>query len=175
MNHRPDDLKALFQRLQERNVEREVEINRHFGTATADALRQRIHPVQNPMRGVPTLERGVFKSLTPMLRARFEYAGSWINATPGHTWLSTSEMEQIWDNTELLEQIGLRQADWANSPPASAPGNQVSVFSLNSQQCEEVYLLWDEALSCEPSVVSYISNYEEQFRNLADFVLFCTQ
>ena len=46
-------------------------------------------------KGVPTLESGVYRKASPMLKVRYELFGKWLNATHGD-WLDTEEMESFW-------------------------------------------------------------------------------
>ena len=46
-------------------------------------------------KGVPTLESGVYRKDSPMLKVRYELFGKWLNATHGD-WLDTEEMESFW-------------------------------------------------------------------------------
>ena len=41
-------------------------------------------------KGVPTLEKGVYRNVSPMLKIRYGAFGKWINATHGD-WLDTKE------------------------------------------------------------------------------------
>jgi len=166
---------ALLEALRESNTRRNLQVRKNYEEAVANKLSQVINPPEFSTDRIPTLERGIYQNSTPMLNARFAYAGSWVNAYLAHTWLGIREMEQVWDDVEVLEQIRIRRENWEESPPASAPLNRISLFGIYREQCEEIYLLWDIEDSVEPRVYSYAGNYEEQFTSLADFVLYCAR
>lgn len=55
-------------------------------------------------KGVPTLEKGVYRNVSPMLKIRYGAFGKWINATHGD-WLDTKEMESPWNEDEKDERL----------------------------------------------------------------------
>mgnify|MGYP003364115384 CR=1 FL=1 len=46
---------------------------------------------------IPTLEKDVYRSATPMLKERFAKIGSWLDSTYGD-WLDIDEMKSFWNN-----------------------------------------------------------------------------
>ena len=91
------DLETMF-RLLER-VKATYESNDFDGL-----LVQEVHEPEPFERGIPTLKREVYRKPTPMLKARFQFAGTWTNAGAGHTWLSVSDMEAAWNDKKILEK-----------------------------------------------------------------------
>ena len=53
---------------------------------------------------MPTLEKGVYRNVSPMLKIRYGAFGKWINATHGD-WLDTKEMESPWNEDEKDERL----------------------------------------------------------------------
>ncbi len=175
MNIDASKMPELLEALKEYNIRRDRQTREDHGNEIADELSQAIqHPCCFEGR-IPTLEHGIYRSSTPMLTARFEYAGSWVNAYLGQTFLGIPEMEQVWENAEIIKKIQDRQIYWDKSAPSLVPWERLSLFGLEYKQSEEIYLLWDCDDSIEPCVYSYAGNYEERFPNLADFILYCSR
>jgi hypothetical protein len=122
------------------------------------------------MTDVPSLMKEVFCPISPMLKIRFQYAGRWDNAVLGNTLLGLSDMKHVWDDSHALEQVQIRKDNWETSPPANFPLSQISLLGINARECEEIYLVWEDA--AEPRVVSYAGNYEYNFTSVADCLLF---
>jgi hypothetical protein len=121
---------------------------------------------------VSTLQRGHYRKITPYLRARFEYAGSWKEADAGNKWLGLKQMEAALQDPSVLEQIRARPEIWTESPLVQMPSSRISLFGLYPEQYEEIYLIWplDDDDGSEPEILSYAGNYEYQFSNFAEYL-----
>ena len=70
--------------------------------------------------GVPTLEKGVYRKASPMLKYRYELFGKWLNATHGD-WLDTKEMESLLNTgvdderlAGIIRNIKASMCNWEN-------------------------------------------------------------
>lgn len=155
---------------QKLNEWRLFEVAQKFGNQMP-VLEQIVEPPESASTlMVPTLERKCVRSTSPMLKARFEYAGSWREADAGHEWLSLQGMEEAVQDPKVLEQIKTRVDHWVDSPLLKLPASRVSLFGLYREQCEEIYLIWPLGDGGEPEILSYVGNFEERFSNFADYL-----
>lgn len=150
-----------------------MKIAKMIGEDIADVKKQIVMP-PNPLDelGVPTLHPDYYRPLTPMLRARFEYASEWRNAYAGHDWLSIQQMKDATKDGKLLDKVKSCAEMWSSSPPARFAMSQISLFGIYFDQGEETYLVWPTTDGAEPHVVSYAGNYEREFNNLKDYLSF---
>lgn len=121
---------------------------------------------------IPTLQPGHYRKITPYLKARFEYAGSWKEADGGNEWLGLGQMDAVLQEPKVLEQIRSRPELWTESPLVQMPASRISLFGLYPEQYEEIYLIWplDDAEDGEPEILSYAGNYERQFSDFAQYL-----
>jgi hypothetical protein len=133
-------------------------------------MRYRLDPPSEQLaERVPTLARDSYKPITPMLRARFEFAGCWVLPESGKTWLTIEEMESIWNSSRILSQIEIRKQNWTDSIVARFPTNQLSLFGLDLPDYNETYLHWTET-SLEPEVHSYYGAEENVYSDFREFL-----
>jgi hypothetical protein len=137
-----------------------------FGGLLVQEVRQP-EPFEN---GIPTLKSGVYRQPTPLIEARFKFAGTWTNAGAGHTWLSVSDMETAWADNKILEQLYIRQKYWDASAPAKFEWDRLSLFGVEIDQYEETYLVWAEDESTEPEVYVYSGHQEDRYENLQAYL-----
>ena len=78
-------------------------------------------------KGVPTLESGVYRKASPMLKVRYELFGKWLNATHGD-WLDTEEMESFWSEGADDERL----AGIVRNAPTCAPCAAVCAWTCGS-------------------------------------------
>ena len=141
-------------------------------TETDPDIVQAISPPQAFDKGVPTLARGKYQAVTPMLAVRFEFAGTWANAFPGERWLGISDMRKVWRDKAIREQIDQRREYWEGCAPATYPRSRLSLFSVSEGPDEEseVYLVWPEEPGAEPSVAWYIGGSGQDYPHLAAYL-----
>jgi hypothetical protein len=133
-------------------------------------LAQAVATSEPVRKGVPTLERGVYGELTPMLEARFKYAGAWTNAALSHTWLGIRQMEEARTDKAILNQIMVRKKNWPGSAPEKFPKSRLSLFGIDREEYEETYLVWEDDLTKEPAVYVYPGHEERIFPHLDDYI-----
>lgn len=133
------------------------------------------HPEPLSQEGIPTLMKGVYKKLSPMLSARFSLYGRWENATHGH-WLSLKDIEALWEDPiqdELIDSIKFQSEclrdDWSNSAYGLFKDGRISLFAGSDIGNESIFLLWvdDEV---EPEFWVYDANGESRYRNLDEYL-----
>ncbi|MBI1923707.1 hypothetical protein HYR99_05600 [Candidatus Poribacteria bacterium] len=135
-------------------------------------LAQEIRAPEPFLRSIPTLKKGAYRQPTPQVSARFQFAGRWINAGVGHTWLSVPDMEAAWEDKKILEQIRICQKYWQASAPQRFEWNRLSLFGIETEQYEETYLVWSEDESKEPEIYLYSGHEENRFKDLQDYLEF---
>ncbi|HSI62938.1 MAG TPA: hypothetical protein VLE43_07455 [Candidatus Saccharimonadia bacterium] len=116
---------------------------------------------------VPTLDPDFSRPITPMLAARFEFASGWESGTYGHSWLSIAEMRELWTDREKMAAVDVRKEHWDDSPPATCPWKQLSLFAADYLGGEEIYLVWPNEFEVEPSVVAYFLDTRHEFADLS--------
>ena len=128
----------------------------------------RMTPPPNEMPSViPTLDVSVSIKITPQILDRFITVDRWENAFCGQTLLGIKDLQASPVNATVAELFESRISCWPNSPVAKASKKNISLFSVNSDQSEEVYFIWGGR---EPIVVSYIGNFEKTYRNLLELL-----
>ncbi len=156
---------------QEINKKRLIEVHRMFGDSSSQQISQLILPPKPLSQlGVATLQPNHYKPLSPMLKARFEYAGSWKEADAGHEWLDLTQIEECLRDQRVLKQIRERMQVWNESPIAKLPLSRISLFGIYGDQSEEIYLIWPEKNGTEPKVLSYAGNFEAEFTNFGHYL-----
>jgi hypothetical protein len=172
MKTHPDQIIHLLDGLKNANVKRylawraESDGDKQY----VKKLQQEIHPAESIVPKIFSLEKGIYHPVSPLLKIRFDYAGRWINAVYRNSFFSQQELNNIVDDSRIIEQVKMRQENWENSPPATLPWSQISLFGANLLDYEEIYLVWNGQE--EPSVMSYVSNCEYLFDDLGEFLLF---
>jgi len=118
---------------------------------------------------ISTLEKGMYRKLSPMLKERYNYAGKWIDATAGITWLSLEEINNFHDNVLLQRQVDTRINNWKDTIFDKFNRGQISLFGVWADEYHEIYLVWVDD-SVEPVVYEFRSYYEKIFENLDSYI-----
>jgi hypothetical protein len=122
-----------------------------------------------PGRQVPTLEEGVGHPLSPMLAARFRFAGTVRDAT--EKWLGLAEMETVPTNKKLMKHFKSHQQNWTGSAPAVIPKDRLSLYAFDiGAEENQTYLVWPERSGGEPQVWRYHGQSERRFKDLDQFL-----
>lgn len=125
---------------------------------------------------IPTLKKGFYRDVSPMLKDRFRMFGSWVEATHGD-WLSVEEMEMIWDSdlivNERLWSIKNNQMaackNWDNDASSLFKSERLSLFAGSEFTYERIYLLWLDSEK-EPELWVYDCNGESRYKNLESYL-----
>ncbi len=134
-------------------------------------LAQRVHAAEPAAARIPTLD-GKTRPMSPMLRARFAFAGRWENAVLGQTWLSTTEMGRALTTRQYKEEIALRRENWTSSPVAKLTLDRLSLFAADVDDQDATYLVWVAAResAAEPKVIQFAGGSESTYKDLAAYL-----
>ena len=132
-----------------------------------DACRN-VSPPDPVPRGIPVLAPGEYRPLSLMLADRFAFAGLWRSAILGLDLLGIGEMERIWTNAGLQDQIGIREEFWETSPPALGDPTAVTLLAVEVDDQSEIYAHWTGGE--EPEIVCYFGNSDHYFKNFREFL-----
>ena len=120
-------------------------------------------------KGIPTLAQGIYRPPTPMVAARYAFAGRWMEGEIA--WLGVADMEAALSNEELLEDIESKRQHWTGSAPALFPPDRLTLFGTVEEQWEDQwYLVWPERDGKEPAVWVYSGQSEHKHENLAKYL-----
>lgn len=126
-------------------------------------------------KGVPTLENGVYRKPSPMLKERFEAFGKCINATHGD-WLDTDEMEVFWKEhiadgrlAGISESVKASMENWQDHAASLFARNRVSVFAASDNSYEMICLVWFDSTD-EPELWVYDCNGVSRYKDLASYL-----
>ena len=116
---------------------------------------------------LPTFDKSKSRKLTPMLKARFEYASTIKSGQD--IWLDPNQMALSMADDELnLYHTSLRE-HWENSAPMRFKDKDLTLFGI-TDGCPEyrVYLVWKNE-GKEPELWSYMGMEVLEFKNLEKF------
>jgi hypothetical protein len=133
---------------------------------TRDMLAQKIEPPEPTPKKIPTLDGGG-RRVTPMLAARFAFAGRWRNAILGQTWLSASDMSRVQQRRPWRQEVELRRENYTSSPVSKLPLDRLSLFAIGKEG-DATYLIWDR--TGEPSLRQFSGSSEDRFSNLVAYL-----
>lgn len=120
-------------------------------------------------KGIPTLAKGVYRRPTPMIAARFEYAGRWIE--PGLEWLSVADMEHAVADRTVQSSIESHRRHWVGSAPAVVPPERLTLYGIMGEAKEDqTYLVWQEDDSLEPEVWDYSGHNQNIHENIEKYI-----
>ncbi len=131
---------------------------------------QVLHPATPLLEAqILTLDEKSSISLSPMLRARFEFAGRWENANLCQTWLSLENIAEWFADTNLVEAMRLRRENWDHVPPANVASDKCAIYGFDMEEVEETYLVWRDTRQ-EPEVWRFVGADYKCFRDLERFL-----
>jgi hypothetical protein len=131
-------------------------------------------PAAQLSQGIPTLEKGVARDVSPQLRERYVACGRWLHATHGH-WLGLDDMRALWDAPAdpLVQAIKLQaeslRDNWANHAYALFRPARLSLFAGSDLGNESIFLLWLD-FEDEPEVWVYDANGESRYKDLGAYL-----
>ncbi|MBN8820893.1 MAG: hypothetical protein J0I82_02635 [Spirosoma sp.] len=102
---------------------------------------------------VPTLLRGHYEVISPMLYERYKMFGTWLCAPYGD-WLSLEDMEGLWiDWSEVKPEnsyvysLKVNSEVWDNDVIRLFRPERISAFAINTESYERVYLMWFDSIA----------------------------
>ena len=116
---------------------------------------------------LPTFDKSKSRKLTPMLKARFEYASTIKFGQD--TWLDPNQMALSMADDELnIYHTSLRE-HWEKSAPMRFKDKCLTLFGITDGLPENrVYLVW-KTEGEEPEVWEYFGFDENKYKNLEKF------
>lgn len=123
-------------------------------------------PEETPRR-VPTLD-GAGRPVTPMLRARFAFAGRWKNALQAQTWLSAADMGRVAKTRAWRTEVELRRENWPQSSVSKLPVARLSLFAVDTDDGDATYLVW--GTGDEPKVIEFSGGSETVHRDFQAYL-----
>jgi hypothetical protein len=134
----------------------------------AEEMKLELSPSPRRLTRVPTFEVGVFRKLTPMLQARFEYAGRIQHGLD--VWLSLRQISTWVRKREVREHHRARRTHWIDSPPNVYPDSRLSLFGVTDGVPQNaVYLIWGNGRE-EPRVWSCSGMDADEFDTLEEYL-----
>jgi hypothetical protein len=134
----------------------------------AEEMNLVLSPPPRRLSRVPTFEVGAFRKLTPMLEARFKYAGRVQHGLDIS--LSLRQMSTWVRKREVREHHQARRTYWIDSPPNLYPDSQLTLYGVTDGVPQNaVYLVWGNE-GDEPRVWSCYGMSAEEFDTLEEYL-----
>jgi hypothetical protein len=105
--------------------------------------------------------------LTPFLSERFSFAGTIQDGT--EKWLNQREIEKVLHTQKFQKQFQSICTDWDGAYIAQFSPDRLSVFSIDSESIDIVFLVW-EHLENEPKLCSYKGHNEMIYDDLSQYL-----
>lgn len=138
---------------------------RDYNNNAPDRRHHLIEPRLHPIDYIATLAYNRNRPLSPMLRARFDYCGTWHDADLNQNWLSQTAISHYRNNPTLAQLIKQRIRNWDWTPPGCVARQNCAIFGYSDHEQEETYLVWEDGVE-EPAVWRYTSAHYNRFDNL---------
>jgi len=117
---------------------------------------------------LPSFDSQTHHIISPMLAARFGYAGMY--KTGQSIWLSPSQMQVQMIADEVRSVHRSLREHWEGSAPAVFPDSQLTLFGITEGVPESLtYLIWREG-QMEPDVCVYSGLNQHRFANLSEYL-----
>jgi len=121
------------------------------------------------VEAIPTFDPAVSRSLTPMLRERFAFAGAWTEG--GRRWLSASQMREWTSKPDIRHHHAILREHHNGSAPMRFRDDQLGLFGVDLEELGNFdYLVWgtDDG---EPQVWHYrVGAPATKFRHLVNYL-----
>ncbi|OCG00743.1 hypothetical protein [Gilliamella sp. wkB112] len=112
---------------------------------------------------IPTLDTSIYQTVTPQLKDRFLYAGSWKEI--GETFLSIDAMIKLANKPKFKKWVKSMRENWEDSAPWIYLDKQLSVISVMSEDEGDYTLaVWNNPV--EPEIWRYSGQSEQKFKDL---------
>jgi hypothetical protein len=132
-------------------------------------LEQTIDPPEPFKSGIPTLKKGVNRKPSPMIEARFKYAGTWKQID--RVWLGVRAMEETLKRRSVQQSFKSMKENWEGSAPARFPAERLSLFAIvDGSDEDQTYLVWPEKDGAEPEIWAYAGQGETKHKNLEQYL-----
>ena len=136
-----------------------------------DDIRQSVEVPASSGEVIATLDPDMTMPLSPMLRARFAYAGAWAGAALGQTWLGLGQIAEA--------PAGVRECSWhiehlarMTSELSEPVGpSRITLYGLDATKGGATYLVW-RAEAEEPAVLAFYGGGLDRFLDLGSYLAF---
>jgi hypothetical protein len=122
---------------------------------------------------LPTFDLKTTRDLTPMLKARFDHAGTFTRGRD--VWLAAAEMASSMKQQSTYEyHVALRE-NWDDSAPMLFPDECLTLFGKTEGAPDNlIYLVWPEAAD-EPEIWVYAGFQTGKFTDLEQYLKWCLE
>ena len=153
-----ENVLVLLQRMRERN---DADPNRE---------EHECFPPDKPATRIATLDPQITRPLSPMVQARFDFAGAWKDARLSRNWLSLAQIAHAKDDPQIAESIAIRRENsYGDEPPGGVAADRCAIFAHNPYELDETYLVWTDDNE-EPVVWEYFGGDVSYFANLESYL-----
>ncbi len=119
-------------------------------------------------RFLPTFDRNRRRRFSPMLKARFEYAGT--IGYGGDTWLSPAQMARWMRKRRVRSYHEALREHYDGSAPNLFRDEDLTLFIVTEGVPQNLtYLVW-RASNNEPKILSYVGMETYEFEDLAGYL-----
>ena len=136
-----------------------------------DDVRQSLEEPSAPCADIATLAPETTMPLSPMLRARFAYAGAWDRAAFGQTWPGLAQIAAI---TALVRDrpwhVG-HVAKMSGAFPLPVGPSRIALYGLDAARGDATYLVWCTD-TVEPAVCAFYGGGCDRFLDLSGYLAF---
>lgn len=127
-------------------------------------------PPDKPATHITTLDGQTIRPLSPMLQARFDFAGAWRDARLSQNWLSLAEIGAANNDPQIAESIAIRtENSYGEEPPGGVAPDSCAIFAHNPHELDETYLVW-HGDSEEPVIWEYFGGDVSYFVHLESYL-----
>jgi hypothetical protein len=144
---------------------------KEYGDLSQKVSNQKLSKPSGDTSKIPVLEKGEYKKASPMIKARFDFAGKWGNAYV-MDWLGLPDMEKIWASPKMMKDIATLKENWESSAPAEYDYKDLSLFGYDKDEKDMIFLVWTGVE--EPEIWFYSGQNFKKYKTLADFLKFIT-
>jgi hypothetical protein len=132
-----------------------------------DGIQQSRSDPSDPTDEIATLAGAA--RLSPMLKERYAFAGTWRKAALDQNWLALEDIDAAIIRTRASREFHARTASSAFRAELSRA--QVALFGINHGTNEATYLIWAPGRE-EPAICAYYGGRSDLFGDLQRFLAF---
>lgn len=136
-----------------------------------DGIRQSRTDPSGSRDEIATLDAARTVRLSPMLKARYAFAGTWRKAALDQTWLDYEDIGDAVIKTRMSREAHAQIA--ARGLPWKISGAQATLFGIRDDTSEATYLIWRPG-HAEPAICACYGGRSDLFRDLERFLEFLT-
>lgn len=139
------------------------------GSVHKKVQNQKIYKPNVYKNKIPTLQKNIYKPMSDMLRARFDFAGRWVGAYC-MSWLGIEDMKSVWQSSKIQKKLHTFRSCWEGNVLSLHSNASISLFGYDANDMGMTFLMWKEDKD-EPLVYTYIGHEEKKYKNLNAFLV----